>query len=894
MDIFEFELRYLSYTWFNRIYQQNRTEDEIVNLVKITNKGQLDKKLTETTPEEIKQLTYESYTQYKKDFLGKRWDQEIKNHTLREYIDRLEYELKVIKEMWYNTYFLIVQDYIIRAKKNNISVGPWRWSWWWSFLSFVIWITDIDPMEYELFFERFLNPARVSMPDIDTDFEDSQRDEVVEYVKQKYWSEKVATIWTYMTMAAKAAFKDVARAMWIPFEQANKISWYITEKTIPKSIEENEEFQEFLDQNEEMKKITDLASKLEWTVRQIGVHACGVVIAPGETQKFTPIEHPPLAGWKKEKDTTRKITQYDGHFLEDIGLLKMDFLWLRNLTIIKNTIKIIKAKKESEWKEVEQIFKDYFDYMWFYPPLDDQKTYETTFQQWETSWVFQFESDGMRAWLRKLKPTDINDIIAMVSLYRPGPMDFIPSYVARKHGEEKIKYLPDDEYNHIKEKYWEEVAKQQKQQLTNDLCEIMDITYWIPIYQEQLMRIVQAVAGFSLAEADMLRRWVGKKIKEVIEKLKKQFIERAMERWYKEETCNYVYEKMIEPAANYSFNKSHATCYSMIAYQTAYLKAHYPLEFHAAHLRSVEEETDKLAKFIDELKIKWFNITIPSVNKSFVHVAAIWEEINLWFLAIKWAGYEVAKTIQEERQNNWKFTSLQNFLERCNSVINKKSLEALAKSGSLDELEDRLVILENMDEILKRTKDTQEASSGGGLFDVQTLQNDLKLTNPKKWSILDKLLYEEEIFKAFVSAHIFDWLYPFIKKKFNLISMIKDVEDYGNFKTLAFIKDIKKLRKAGNFVTIEDISWTTEIFIKELLDLKKYDIIIIEWEKFKWRTRIKKITKTSLDELTNRAKKSNQYNPEETVDNVRHKRNNNIEDDNKTTSSMPKIKDPLE
>ena len=462
MDIFEFELRYLAYQWLSKRFNLNRDEQTIINLVKRTNKWQLTKKLQETSPDELKRLTEETYSNFKKQFIEKHKQTIIKQtknqkFSLSDYIIRLEYELKVIKEMWYNTYFLIVQDYINRAKENKIAVWPWRWSAAWSLLAYLIWITDIDPLEYDLLFERFLNPARVSMPDIDTDFEDTQRVRLIEYVSNKYWKEKVAHIWTYMTMAARAAFKDVARTMWIPFEEANKISELITEKTIEKSLETNEALRELVESNEKLKITFEYAKKLEWTVRQTWVHACWIIIAPKPIVEFSPLQHPPKAWSKWERDSSRIVTQYDGHYLEDIWLLKMDFLGLRNLSIIKNTIKIIKARLEKQGKPLPDIFKKFFETMWFYPPLDDKKVYEEIFQKGNTSWVFQFESDWMRKWLKQLKPTNIDDIIAMVALYRPGPMDFIPSYIRRKHWEEKIEYLPNEIYNLLKEKYWEEI-----------------------------------------------------------------------------------------------------------------------------------------------------------------------------------------------------------------------------------------------------------------------------------------------------------------------------------------------------------------------------------------------------------------------------------------------------
>lgn len=874
MDIFEFELRYISYKWLNRKYELNLDQNTIINLVKITDKWEINKELTKITPEELKESTIQTYTNFKKKFLEENWDKKIWVSNIKDYINRLEYEFKVIKEMWYNTYFLIVWEYINRARRNSISVWPGRWSAAGSLLAFLVWITDIDPLEYDLIFERFLNPARISMPDIDTDFEDIKREKVVEYVKQKYWNENVAIIWTYMTMAAKAAFKDVARSFWISFVQANKISNLITEKTIQKSIDENEEFKNLVETDNQIKKITELAIKLEWTTRQIWVHACGVIISPQKVSTYTPIQYPPLAGSKNQRDKSRIITQYDWHFLEDIWLLKMDFLWLRNLSIIKNTIKIIKAKKEKDWKKLDDIFQRYFETMEFYPPINDEYTFKKTFQEWNTSWVFQFESDWMRAWLKKLKPTDINDIIAMVSLYRPWPMEFIPSYIARKQWDELIQYLPNEIYDEIKQNYWEEEAKNQAEKLTKDLKWFMEITYWIPVYQEQLMRIVQAVAWFSLAEADMLRRWVGKKIKEVIEELKKKFIEKWWDLWYKPETCIYVYEKMIEPAANYSFNKSHAACYAIIAYQTAYLKTYYNVEFHAALLRSVEEDTEKLAKFIDEISLKWIVVSVPNINESFVHIWAIDWTVNLWFLSIRWVGSEVARIIVDEREKWWKYKNLEDFLKRCRSIINKKSLESLSKSWALDDFASRNTLLANIENMIEWSKNSAESNNSWGLFDFQDLVSELKLKKEKETDTkFDKLNYEEESFKTFVSWNLLDWLYQYIKSNFSFISMFKDVEDFGQVKMFWFIKELRKIRKKWTFVTIQDITGQIDIYLKDSLDLKKYDIIAYEW--YKWKSlNTKKITKVNLEDIIHKAKNSKKYDEKLTVSLVRAKRAN--------------------
>jgi len=910
----EFQLRYMWYEWLNERFSLNWDENTILKLSDRTDKGQITKKLTEVSPDELKQATLETYTDFKKEFLEKNWNKILKkNFTLADYINRLEYELKVIHEMGYDTYFLIVQDYIMYGKKHNIVVWPWRWSAAWSLLGYLIRITEIDPLEYDLLFERFLNPARVSMPDIDTDFEDSERDKILEYCKQKYWVEKVANIWTYMTMAAKASFKDVARVFWLSFTKANQLSGYI-EKSILKSYEENEEFKSLVDEDEELKKIVNFASRLEWNVRQLWVHACWVIIAPEKITEYTPVQYPIKSG-SKEVDSTRVVTQYDGHYLEDIGLLKMDFLWLRNLSIIKNTLKILKAKgliwgqkskneigwgsqmKSDEGKKwvLPSFYEKFFDYYVFEPPIDDKATYEI-FQKWDTVWVFQFESDGMRAWLKKLKPTNIDDIIAMVSLYRPWPMEWIPNYIDRKQWKEEITYLPEDVYNELVKKYWKEVAEQQRKQITEDLSWFMDVTYWIPVYQEQLMRIVQAMAWFSLGEADLLRRWVGKKIKEVIEKLKIEFIERASKyKDYKEEVSRFVYEKMIEPAANYSFNKSHAACYAIIAYQTAYLKAHHPVEFYAALLRSVEENTDRFAELLEELKIKWIKVKPVNVNYSYNHIAAVDDAVVVWFLAIKGIWFEVWEHIEQERLKNGPYKNLEDFLTRNEEYINKKTLEALIKSWALDDFESRVVLINNIENILDWLKKSQvkQQTAWMGLFGEEILWKDplvLKSTPGSKETLMDKLKLEYEAFWTFVSAHPFDGLYSYIKKKYNFITQVEDEKYEWDYILIGFIKDIVKSPKFWwYFIQIEDITGSTRFFLKNVPWLNKFDVIEIRWQK-KWkRLSVSKILKLDIELLIEKLKSKWKYKENELVSVVRAERG----DKNNASLSENIVNDPI-
>ncbi len=863
MDIFEFELRYIAYQWLNYKFDLERDDQVILNLVKTTNKWKTDKKIQEITPEEIHSLTNETFTKYKKDFITKHQNyclyNDNKEYTLWGYIDRLEYELKVIKEMWFNTYFLIVSDFVTWAKKNQIVVGPGRGSGAWSILARLVNITDIDPMPFWLLFERFLNPARISMPDFDIDFEDTQRERVIEYVKDKYWQENVCAIWTFMQMATKAAFKDAARAIWVPFDKSNKFSSLIPDKTsiseAINSTEWNEELKSIYENDSNIKTAVDFWEQLEWNMRQLGVHACGVIIAPDKINTFTPTQY-------AKEDDHNVVSQYDWPTLENIWLLKMDFLWLRNLSIIKNCIKIIKKKHEKDGKELPSIFEKFFKDTSFNPPLNDSFTYEKVFKEWDTSWIFQFESTWMRRFLVKLEPDNINDLVAMNALYRPGPMEFIPNYIDRKHWTEKIKYMSDELKSILQSKYWAETVLSEEKKLVEDLWPIMDITYWIAVYQEQLMFLVQNMAWFSLAEADLLRRWVGKKKIEIIEKIKIEFTEKANKhRDYKPETSKHIYEKMIEPAASYSFNKSHSVCYAWIAYQTAYLKAHFPVEFYAALIRSVEEDTDEQSKYIYETQNHGIDVLAPDINESFNHVAAINWKIRIWFLWIKWIWFDVWEFIQQERQKNGNYKSLEDFLKRCDSIINKKSLEWLIKWWALDNFFDRNTLLHNITSLLERSKSSQNMNMW--LFGWDESTQKISFNRVFETSFEEKLMMEQDVFKCFVSWHLLDWLYPYIKK-WSFLSRLNVEKNIWPYKIVWYISNIQRAKKKWYFIEIEDISGKREFFFKDILDFKKFDIVIISWFKQEWRyPKISKLIKTDRDTLIKNAWSS--FNPEITV-----------------------------
>lgn len=848
MNLHEFELRYRAYKGLNFKFNLWWDNETILELTKVTNKWSVDKALPDISPTELKEITLQTYTKFKKEYLSHHWDEHIGSWTVREYIDRLEYELKVIKEMGFNSYFLIVADFVRWAKKNQIVVGPGRWSWAGSLLAWVIRITEVDPLPFGLLFERFLNPARISMPDFDIDFEDTLREQVISYVREKYGEDKVSSIGTYMQMAPKAAFKDVARVMGIPFEKSNLISSLMPDKMsmldAVKAQDTPEELKAIYEGDEKVKRTAEVAAKLEGNMRQLGVHACGVIIAPEKITTYSPIQY-------IKEDQHDIVCQYDWPTLEYIWLLKMDFLGLRNLSVIKNCIKIIAKKAEKEGTELDPMFSYFLENMSFLPPIEDEETFKKVFQIGDTTGIFQFESEGMRTFLVKLEADRIDDLVAMNALYRPGPMEFIPNYIARKKGEEPVTYMAQELRDVLVKKYSEEIADDENKKLTEDLGPIMNLTYGIAVYQEQLMFLVQAMAWFSLAEADLLRRWVGKKKKEVIEQLKKEFVKRCAEyKNYKEETSQYIYEKMIEPAASYSFNKSHSVCYAMIAYQTAYLKAHYPVEFYAALMRSVEEDTDELSNYIYETQSHGIIVRSPNINTSFNHVAAIKNEVRLWFFCIKGLWLEIGEYIQKERQTNGKFASLEDVLKRCQQVINKKSLEWLIKSWALDEFGDRKTMLENIETLLQWAKSSQQM--GGWLFGMTDVQTKITYKTTHQTSFMEKLMMDQEVFKSFVSWHPLDGLYYYIKK-FSFISQFKGKEKVtGTFIIVGYIKNIQRAKKKWFFVEIEDISGKIEIFMKDTVDLKKFDIVIVHI--FKSRSvSIEKIIRTSRDLLIQQA-----------------------------------------
>ena len=637
-----------------------------------------------------------------------------------EHRTRLNYELSVIEKCGYGSYFLIVQDFVNWARANGIVVGPGRGSAAGSFVSYLTGITNVDPIEYNLLFERFLNPERVSMPDVDMDFADNRREDVLNYVRQKYGNDHVSQIITFGTMAARAAIRDTGRALGFPYDFCNKTSQMIPMFTsIKKAIEDVPEFKEHYNSSADARKLIDSAMRLEGVIRHAGMHACGVVITKEPVTYYSPIQN--ITG-SKEGTVTQYSSSTKSSYVEKIGLLKMDFLGLKNLTIIQNTLRIVKATKKIDI-DIDTI------------PIDDAASYQL-FQDGQTTGVFQFESSGMKRYLKMLKPTVIEDIIAMVALYRPGPMDWIPDFISGKHGR-KVKYV------HPK------------------LEPILANTYGVAVYQEQVMQIARDLAGFTMGEADVLRKAMGKKIFELIKEQKIKFVDGCVTNGSTKEIGEKVFS-FIEPFAGYGFNRSHAACYAIIAYQTAYLKAHYPAAFMAALLTSDQDNLDRIAIEASECRDMGIEVLEPNINESFEDFAVITAEdgsqrIRFGFNAIKNVGHVIAHEIVAERKRGGKFKSLGDFLERVQTKdLNKRAIDALAKVGALDELGERNQIVESMENILMFTKNVQKQKNSNqvSLFGEAVLEApSVQLLEVEPASKRQQLQWEKELLGLYVSGH---------------------------------------------------------------------------------------------------------------------------------------------
>ncbi len=634
--------------------------------------------------------------------------------------ERLEYELGVIEKTGYASYFLIVADFVNWAKEQGIIVGPGRGSAAGSLVSYLINITNVDPIKYDLLFERFLNPERVSMPDIDLDFADVRRDEVIRYVESKYGKDHVAQIITFGTMAARAAVRDVGRVLDLPYGYCDKISKLIPMFTsLDEALDKEPELKEMYDNDEEAKLLIDTARRIEGNARHTSTHACGVLITPEPVSQYAPIQY------ASGSDET-VVSQYSLSPVESLGLLKMDFLGLKNLTILENTIDVIK-KIHGKQYDLDEL------------PFDDAKTFEL-FQRGDTTGVFQLESAGMKRYLKQLQPNHIEDIIAMVALYRPGPMEFIPDFVARKHGLKEVSYI------HPK------------------LEPILNNTYGIAVYQEQIMRIAQDLAGFTLGEADVLRKAMGKKIASLLAEQKEKFIQGAIDNSIPDKIAKEIFH-FIEPFAQYGFNRSHAACYAVIAYQTAYFKANYPVEFMASLLTADQGNLDRVTVEVTDCAAMGITVLPPDINESFTNFTAVAETLNtaeprirFGLHAVKNVGEGIVKAIIHERKANGAFTTFEDFLLRVRSKeLNKKSLESLAKAGAFGQMIDPNTVLYNMDAILQFIKETHQDqdSNQTSLFADSTTgpRYTLRLADVPAVSKKERALWEREYLGLYITEH---------------------------------------------------------------------------------------------------------------------------------------------
>jgi len=652
----------------------------------------------------------------------------------KEILDRLEYELSVIKQTGFASYFLIVQDFVNWAKGNRIVVGPGRGSVGGSLVAYLVNITNVDPIKYNLLFERFLNPARVSLPDIDLDFTDRRRDEVIDYVAKKYGRERVAQIITFGTMAARAVVRDVGRALSYSYSFCDQLAKMIPfGSTLDETLAKIAEFRHLYDTDEKARRLINFARKLEGVARHASTHACGVVISAEALDNVCPLQHP-------TQDDEEIVTQYEMYSIEDLGLLKMDFLGLKNLTIIEDTLSRIYAVSGKQI-DIENI------------PLDDKKVYRLL-QRGDTVGVFQLESEGFQRYLKQLKPTEFEDIVAMVALYRPGPIEFISDYIAGKHKKKRIEYL------HPK------------------LKPILESTYGVCIYQEQLMQIARELAGFSLSEADILRKAVGKKIKSLLVEQKEKFISGCEKNEVEKRVAQKIWEWIL-PFASYGFNRSHSCAYALIAYQTAYLKAHYPVEFMAALLTSEKADVERIGFLIEEVKRMGIEVLSPDINESWRNFTVVpgKNQIRFGLLAIKNVGENIVEAIVKERKLGGSFQSIEDFVTRINSRdLNKKSLESLIKTGVFDKFAERNLLLFNIETLLEFSRENQKQKFNGqrGLFDGLKSNNSIKLQlQAAKPAIKsEKLAWEKELLGLFVSSNPLEDFRRILEKKTTKISEI--------------------------------------------------------------------------------------------------------------------------
>jgi DNA polymerase III subunit alpha len=657
-------------------------------------------------------------------------------HGIAEYEQRLAREIAIIQQMKFSGYFLIVWDFVRYARDHQIPVGPGRGSAAGSLVSYSLGITDLDPLQYELFFERFLNPERISMPDIDMDFCMNRRGEVIDYVTRKYGRENVAQIITFGTMAAKAAIKDVGRAMDVPYSDVDRIAKMVPTTLnikLENAVKESPALQQAYESDTQVRQLIDTAKKLEGLVRNAGVHAAGVVISPRPLQELVPL-------YRTKNDEI--VTAFDMVAIEKMGLLKMDFLGLTTLTILDDTVKLI-AQTRGEHLRLEDL------------PLTDQETYVKVFHSGLTSGVFQFESQGMRDVLRRYQPNTIEDLTALNALYRPGPIQggMIDYFIDRKHGRKKTEYeLP-------------------------ELEEILRETFGVIVYQEHVMQIANRLAGYSMGEADVLRRAMGKKKPEEMAQQRERFIEGAVNRGYPPKKIEKIFD-LLAKFAEYGFPKSHSAAYALLAYQTAYLKTHYPVEFMAALLTSVTGNTDDVVKYINECREMGVSVEPPDINVSDANFTPHGSAIRFGLAAVKNVGHnaiesivaarkelagEGARATQASTTQAGRFKSVYEFCEKVDlRLLNKRVLESLIKSGAMDSLGRRAQLMAVLDRAMDHAQKTQRDAESGqhGLFGVfqqeEAHAHEDRLPETPDWDEHTRLSAEKEILGFFITGHPLD------------------------------------------------------------------------------------------------------------------------------------------
>lgn len=725
--------------------------------------------------------------------------------------ERINFELQTIKRMGFPGYFLIVQDFITAAREMGVSVGPGRGSAAGSVVAYCLGITDIDPIQYDLLFERFLNPDRISMPDIDIDFDDDGRGEVLKWVTEKYGQQRVAHIITYGTMATKLALKDVARVQQLPLKESNRLAKLVPDKipdkklTLKNAIEAVPELKEAANSmNPILRDTLKYAQKLEGNVRNTGVHACGVIIGQQDISDIVPV----ATAEDKETKETLLVTQYEGSVIEETGLIKMDFLGLKTLSIIKETIENIK-QTTGKAIDIDKI------------PIDDKQTYDL-FCQGKTVATFQFESAGMQKYLKELQPTEFEDLIAMNALYRPGPMDYIPAFIARKHGREEITYDIPEMERYLKN------------------------TYGITVYQEQVMLLSRLLAGFTRGQSDTLRKAMGKKQIDKMNELKSKFFDGGQKNGHNVKTLEKIWADW-EKFASYAFNKSHATCYSWVAYQTAYLKAHYPSEFMAAVLSRNLSNIKEITKAMDECKAMKIQVLGPDINESHRKFGVNTKgDIRFGLVAVKGVGESAVQAIIEERDKRGPYKDIYDFVERVNlSACNKKAFESLALAGAFDTLnmprepfgtpneksETFIDVIMRYGSKYQTDKQMSSASLFGDDQAIQIARPEIPKCEP--WSALERLNREKELIGIYLSAHPLDEYRIILNHVCNMTMKDVDSREWEEFQNKELLlggivtgyrEGLTKTGKPYGIIKIEDMSGSGEVplFGDNYINFSKY------------------------------------------------------------------------